>query len=85
MMENLYQWKDILWAIFKLIDTNNSGSIDRHEFTEILRFLIQHENIRCSDLNSYVNELTNAIDLDGNGQIDFNEFFGKNRNEMFFF
>lgn len=76
-MENLYQWKDILAAIFKLIDTNNSGSINRQEFSEVIKFLMKHENIRCSNLDDYVDELTNAIDLDGNGRIDFDEFFGK--------
>lgn len=75
IMENLYQWKDILAAIFKLIDTNNSGSINRQEFSEVIKFLMKHENIRCSNLDDYVDELTNAIDLDGNGRIDFDEFF----------
>lgn len=83
MMGNLYQWKDILLAIFKLVDTNNSGSINRQEFTEIIRFLMHHQNIGYSDLDSYVDELTDAMDSDRNGRIDFNEFFGKNKTYIY--
>ena len=46
---------------------------------------MKNQHIHQADLNNYVDELTNAMDADGNGRIDFNEFFGKNRNEMFFF
>lgn len=77
MTEQLYQWKDILSAIFNWIDTNHSGSINRNEFAEIIQFLIDHEKIDDADID--VEELTNALDLDGSGGISFDEFLRKNQ------
>mgnify|MGYP002378583402 CR=1 FL=1 len=40
---------------------------------------MKNQRIHQADLNNYVDELTNAMDADGNGRIDFDEFFSKNK------
>ena len=57
-----------LREIFNLIDVDRSGSLDRQEFSQI---------IRCLNPNAKDAEITQAIqqaDKDGNGEIDFEEF-----------
>ena len=54
---------------FKMFDKNNSGTISFKE----LKVVLQGDN--PEDFSDDVfNELIKQIDLDGNGEIDFNEF-----------
>merc|ERR1712232_1131394 len=71
--QHMYQHLGILEFIFRLIDTDHSGSISKEEFV-----------VACNIVNKYVGRdtvdeeasraMAEAIDLDGNGRIDFNEF-----------
>ncbi|CAF1047993.1 unnamed protein product [Adineta steineri] len=74
IMEDLYMWKDMLLALFNLIDYNHSGFISRNEFADIIKIILDDENGSGSVNDAYVEELTSAMDFDKNGKIDFNEF-----------
>ncbi len=81
-MEDLYMWKDMLLALFNLIDYNHSGFISRNEFADIIKLMLEGENGTADVNDAYIEELTAAMDFDKNGKIDFNEFLGK---ELFIF
>ncbi|CAF1090028.1 unnamed protein product [Rotaria sordida] len=74
IMEDLYMWKDMLLALFNLIDYNHSGFISRNEFADIVKLILYGENDMGDVNDAYVEELTSAMDFDKNGKIDFNEF-----------
>ncbi|CAF1045170.1 unnamed protein product, partial [Didymodactylos carnosus] len=81
IMEDLYYYKDMLLALFNLIDYNHSGFISRNEFADIIRLLLADENEngvndKVSNIvnDEYIEELSSAMDFDKNGKIDFNEF-----------
>ncbi|CAF1159747.1 unnamed protein product [Didymodactylos carnosus] len=81
IMEDLYYYKDMLLALFNLIDYNHSGFISRNEFSDIIRIILVDENQnggseKASNIvnDEYIEELTSAMDFDKNGKIDFNEF-----------
>ncbi|CAF0789305.1 unnamed protein product [Rotaria sordida] len=77
IMEDLYTWKDLLIRLFHLIDQDHSGFISPNEFSDVLKLLLYDEN-DTGDINeAYIEELSSAMDLDKNGQIDINEFLGK--------
>jgi hypothetical protein len=54
--------------MFKKFDANNSGTIDRHETKKILHFLGMDASLERAE------ELLKIVDVDGSGEIDFNEF-----------
>ncbi|CAF2135394.1 unnamed protein product [Rotaria magnacalcarata] len=74
IMEDLYMWKDTLLMLFNLIDSNHSGFIDAEEFADIIKLLLSDEDGAGNVSQKYIDELCSAIDLDGNGKIDANEF-----------
>ena len=64
----------ILISIYNLYKI---GFISRNEFADVVR-LILHEEDGAGDVNqTYIDELTSAMDFDKNGKIDVNEFLGK--------
>lgn len=73
IMEDLYMWKDMLMIIFNLIDHNHSGFISRNEFADVMKLMLYNENNDHLH-EKYVDELCSAMDFDGNGRIDLNEF-----------
>ncbi|CAF2529170.1 unnamed protein product [Rotaria sp. Silwood2] len=74
IIEDLYRSKDILMALFNLIDSDHSGFISRDEFSDVIKLLLDSENCTGDVNQAYVEELTSAMDLDKNGKIDVNEF-----------
>ncbi|CAM2720074.1 unnamed protein product [Rotaria socialis] len=74
IMEDLYMWKDTLLMLFNLIDSNHSGFINAEEFADIIKLLLSDEDGAGNVTQEYIDELCSAIDLDGNGRIDANEF-----------
>ncbi|CAM4754238.1 unnamed protein product [Rotaria magnacalcarata] len=74
IMEDLYMRKDMLLALFNLIDYNHSGFISRNEFADIIKLILDGENGTDDVNDAYIAELTSAMDFDKNGKIDFNEF-----------
>lgn len=63
---------DMLLAVFKFLDTDGSGSIDRSEFRTGIKLL----NKRLPEASQFKDsdELFNALDSDGSGDIDIAEF-----------
>lgn len=59
--------KDKLGAAFRLFDVDGSGAISSDEVKEIL---CQGQNID----DKVWKEIIDEVDIDGNGEIDFNEF-----------
>jgi Ca2+-binding EF-hand superfamily protein len=53
---------------FKIFDDNNSSTLDLDEFTKA----IKDYGVDIEDVD--IANLFKTMDLDGNGQIDFNEF-----------
>lgn len=74
IMEDLYMWKDMLLALFNLIDYNHSGFISRNEFADVIKLILLGENTSSNVSDAYIEELTSAMDFDKNGKIDINEF-----------
>jgi len=71
--ETLYTHLGTLEFIFRLIDTDVSGSISKDEFCMAVKTLnryIGSEEVTDEEAHS----MADAIDLDGDGRIDFNEF-----------
>ena len=68
----LYENKDMLLAMFKLLDADGSGTIDREEF-ELGILLLNRRLPGTSRFKDDV-RLFNALDEDGNGTIDLEEF-----------
>lgn len=53
---------------FKIFDDNGSGTLSRDEFTKAIKdFAIEIEDVDIAGLFK-------SMDVDGNGEIDFNEF-----------
>ncbi|CAF4165228.1 unnamed protein product, partial [Rotaria magnacalcarata] len=58
IMEHLYIWKDVLLALFNLIDLDHSGFISREEFSDVIKLLLYDEH-DVGDVNqAYIEELT---------------------------
>lgn len=57
-----------LWAAFKMIDKDESGKIS---YDEVKEMLSMGQNAFSE---TEFNETVKQIDIDGDGQIDFNEF-----------
>ncbi|XP_070197624.1 serine/threonine-protein phosphatase with EF-hands 1-like [Littorina saxatilis] len=70
--EMLYRHKDILETIFRIFDKDNSGFISMPEFTEACGILSKHSGIHMSP--AHITDIAHSLDLNNDGQIDFNEF-----------
>ena len=57
-------------AVFGQIDTDHSGSIDRHEYLEFM--LIRSGKVKVEDLE-LIRESFNSLDKDGDGEISLDE------------
>ncbi|ESO93766.1 hypothetical protein LOTGIDRAFT_104853, partial [Lottia gigantea] len=72
IMEMLYRYKDSLETIFRIFDKDNSGFISMSEFTDACTLLTRHTSVNLSP--NQVNDIAKSLDLNKDGQIDFNEF-----------
>ncbi|CAF1128119.1 unnamed protein product [Rotaria sordida] len=68
----IYRNKDLLEAVFRAMDKDNSGVISLQEFTDVCVFLGNHNGTKFDE--KQIIDLATSIDLDKNGVIDFNEF-----------
>ena len=68
----LYRHKDSLETIFRIFDKDNSGFISMTEFQEACGILTKHASISIPP--SHITDIAHSLDLNKDGQIDFNEF-----------
>ena len=71
-MESLQANHKMLLTVFKFLDVDGNGSVDRDEFRQGLRLINKHlpddQQLKNADV------LFDKLDLDGNGSIDLHEF-----------
>ncbi|KAH9496021.1 peflin or Penta-EF hand domain-containing protein 1 [Bulinus truncatus] len=70
--ESLYRNKEILETIFRAFDKDNSGHLSMTEFTEACQLLVKHANLTLTQ--NQIRDIATSLDLNKDGQIDFNEF-----------
>ncbi|KAF7260899.1 hypothetical protein EG68_01956 [Paragonimus skrjabini miyazakii] len=68
--EELYKNRDTLEGIFRAMDTDNSGHISLEEFKNACMCLPNRSNLD----DESITDLAKSIDINKDGQIDFNEF-----------
>lgn len=68
--------KENLSAVFKLIDSDGNGFVDKKQLSEILQsnFMFNIENNHTIMHGKEVDDIMSACDKNGDGKIDFNEF-----------
>ncbi|XP_037678628.1 serine/threonine-protein phosphatase with EF-hands 1 [Choloepus didactylus] len=72
LIEILYRYRSDLQIIYNVIDSDHSGLISMEEFRTMWQLFCTHYSVHIDD--SQVDELANRMDLNKDGNIDFNEF-----------
>ncbi|KAJ8028500.1 Serine/threonine-protein phosphatase with EF-hands pef-1 [Holothuria leucospilota] len=70
--ETLYRNRNTLETIFRIIDKDHSGSISHDEFEDACEILSKHVGTEIS--KESVRDMATSMDINKDGQIDFNEF-----------
>ena len=71
--ENLYRVRDEMSKLFRVLDSDGSGVLDRGEFVkgvELINSLNEQQIFNPQDVDTFMKQL----DVNGDGQISFNEF-----------
>uniref|UniRef100_A0A3P8UL11 Serine/threonine-protein phosphatase n=1 Tax=Cynoglossus semilaevis TaxID=244447 RepID=A0A3P8UL11_CYNSE len=71
-LETMYKNHSNLETIFRIIDTDHSGSISLEEFRQTWKLLCSHIQTEISD--DAIDDLAKCIDFNKDGSIDINEF-----------
>jgi len=79
MDKKLYHQEDVVWTAFKKFDLNGSGSIDRQELAKVLGDEGVAEALHLpdaggGDTEQLLADIFAAVDSNGDGLIDFDEF-----------
>ncbi|XP_054551798.1 serine/threonine-protein phosphatase with EF-hands 1 isoform X2 [Talpa occidentalis] len=72
LIEILYRYRSDLQIIYNIIDSDHSGLVSIEEFRSMWKLFNSHYSVHIED--SQVDELTERMDLNKDGSIDFNEF-----------
>ncbi|XP_054860058.1 serine/threonine-protein phosphatase with EF-hands 2 [Amphiprion ocellaris] len=72
ILETMYKNHSNLETIFRIIDTDHSGSISFEEFRQTWKLLSSHLQTEISD--EAIADLAQSIDFNKDGSIDINEF-----------
>ncbi|XP_008063662.2 serine/threonine-protein phosphatase with EF-hands 1 [Carlito syrichta] len=72
LIETLYRYRSDLETVFNIIDSDHSGLISMEEFRAMWKLFRSHYSVPIED--SQVDYLANAMDVNKDGSIDFNEF-----------
>ncbi|XP_040014016.1 serine/threonine-protein phosphatase with EF-hands 2-like [Xiphias gladius] len=72
ILETMYKNHSNLETIFRIIDTDHSGSISFEEFRQTWKLLCSHLKTEISD--EAIADLAQSIDFNKDGSIDINEF-----------
>ncbi|XP_033126079.1 serine/threonine-protein phosphatase with EF-hands 2-like, partial [Anneissia japonica] len=70
--EVIYRNRSALETIFRTLDKDHSGCITMDEFSEGCKMLSKHLQAQMSE--ETVTDMARSLDLNRDGQIDFNEF-----------
>eukprot|EP00330_Aristerostoma_sp_ATCC50986_P000951 CAMPEP_0114579374 /NCGR_PEP_ID=MMETSP0125-20121206/3759_1 /TAXON_ID=485358 ORGANISM="Aristerostoma sp., Strain ATCC 50986" /NCGR_SAMPLE_ID=MMETSP0125 /ASSEMBLY_ACC=CAM_ASM_000245 /LENGTH=105 /DNA_ID=CAMNT_0001770071 /DNA_START=1045 /DNA_END=1362 /DNA_ORIENTATION=- len=70
MEKNLYMQEEKLYLAFKMFDKDGNGKISPDELKQVLG----NNQVYAQKDNSFWNELIKEADIDGDGEIDYNEF-----------
>jgi len=71
--ETIYRQRKTLETIFRILDTDNSGSLTREELRVGCDLLAKHSaSIQLS--SEELDQLVDTMDINRDGQINFNEF-----------
>ncbi|KAF4677960.1 hypothetical protein FOL47_008064 [Perkinsus chesapeaki] len=70
MDKKLYIKKDVCWAAFRVFDRDGNGKISKEELQEVLG----NDDVRTALGSDLVTQMINEVDLNGDGEIDFDEF-----------
>jgi len=76
MDKKTYVQEDLCWAAFRVFDRDNSGAITKHELAQVLG----DSKVEGALGRSACAEVLAECDLNGDGQIDFEEFMSMMRN-----
>lgn len=76
MDKKLYHQESAVWVAFKKFDLDNSGCIDKNELAKVLGDGTLMEAMHLSDESkSNLERIFAQVDVNGDGLIDFDEFF----------
>lgn len=81
MDKKLYHQEDVVWTAFKKFDLNGSGTIDRQELAKVLGdetvadvLHLGNGDAGAGDNQQLLTDIFTAVDSNGDGLIDFDEF-----------
>lgn len=66
-----YLQEDVCWAAFQVFDRDGSGKIDKQELADVLN----NGDLESMFGKKMVEEILKDADTDGDGEIDFKEFY----------
>lgn len=66
----LYNQREVCWRAFSVFDRDGNGKISTVEFAKVL----QDDSLKQSLGNDRISEMIKEFDLNGDGEIDFDEF-----------
>jgi len=79
MDKKLYRQEDVVWQAFKKFDLDGSGAIDKKELAKVLGESEVMEAMNLEGEGDRLLEVFNRVDANGDGMIDFQEFFAMMR------
>mmetsp|Transcript_75014 Transcript_75014/g.160675 ORF Transcript_75014/g.160675 Transcript_75014/m.160675 type:complete len:562 (-) Transcript_75014:105-1790(-) len=75
MDKKLYHQEDVVWLAFKKFDLDGSGTIDKQELRKVLGNDDVRKAMHLGDDTDKLEQIFSQVDENGDGAIDFNEFF----------
>jgi len=75
MEKKVYHQENTVWCAFKKFDLDNSGAIDKTELNKVLGNDDVVKAMHLEGKQTKLQELFDQIDINGDGLIDFEEFF----------
>jgi calcium-dependent protein kinase len=74
--QKIYNQREICWRAFKMFDRDGNGKISIAEFAKILK----DDSVQRNFGTAKVSDMIKEFDLNGDGEIDFDEFMAMMQN-----